>query len=132
MILVLSPQLHWSPIPAEGPSVAAGLLPTPGDAGGRVMNKLERLARDANSLRHVTLADEFQAFPVADWKAELARRAGAFDKAGWFGLSHSYFGDSETVMSDLFLVIHQGLEPSKRPRLVKAKGNRGEYWEFRR
>ena len=50
----------------------------------------------------------------------------------WFGLSHSYFGDNETVMSDLFLVIHQGLEPSKRPRLMKAKGNRGEYWEFRR
>lgn len=50
----------------------------------------------------------------------------------WFGLSHSYFGDNETLMSDLFLVIHQGLEPSKRPRLAKAKGSRGEYWEFRR
>jgi esterase/lipase superfamily enzyme len=50
----------------------------------------------------------------------------------WFGLSHSYFGDNETVMSDLFLVIHQGLAPNKLPRLAKAKGNRGEYWEFRR
>ena len=49
----------------------------------------------------------------------------------WFGLSHSYFGDNATVMSDLFLVIHQGREPGKRPRLAKAKGNRGEYWEFR-
>ncbi|MCV2350806.1 alpha/beta hydrolase [Paucibacter sp. Y2R2-4] len=50
----------------------------------------------------------------------------------WFGLSHSYFGDSETVMSDLFLIIHQGLEPNKRPRLMKAKGSQGEFWEFRR
>lgn len=50
----------------------------------------------------------------------------------WFGLSHSYFGDNETVMSDLFLVIHQGLEPGKRPRLTRAKGSRGDYWEFRR
>jgi len=49
----------------------------------------------------------------------------------WFGLSHSYFGDNATVMSDLFLVIHQGLEPGKRPRLEKAKGIQGEYWKFR-
>lgn len=49
----------------------------------------------------------------------------------WFGLSHSYFGDNSTVMSDLFLVIHQGLEPSQRPRLAKVKGRRGEYWEFK-
>lgn len=50
----------------------------------------------------------------------------------WFGLSHSYFGDNETVMSDLFLVIHQGLEPKKRPRLLRTEGKRGEYWEFRK
>ena len=49
----------------------------------------------------------------------------------WFGLSHSYFGDNDTVMSDLFLVIHQGLEPAQRPRLVNARGSRGEYWDFR-
>lgn len=50
----------------------------------------------------------------------------------WFGLSHSYFGDNQTVMSDLFLVIHQGLEPGKRPRLQESNGHRGKYWEFRR
>ena len=50
----------------------------------------------------------------------------------WFGLSHSYFGDNDTVMSDLFLVIHQGLAPAQRPRLVKLRGSRGEYWDFRR
>ncbi|MEO4016739.1 alpha/beta hydrolase [Pseudomonas rossensis] len=50
----------------------------------------------------------------------------------WFGLSHSYFGDNDTVMSDLFLVIHQGLEPAQRPRLVKTRGSRGEYWDFKR
>ena len=50
----------------------------------------------------------------------------------WFGLTHSYFGDNTTVMSDLFLVIHQGLEPARRPRLARAKGHRGDYWEFKR
>ena len=50
----------------------------------------------------------------------------------WFGLSHSYFGDNETVLSDLFLVIHHGLEPSKRPRLLKVHGSKGDYWEFKR
>ena len=50
----------------------------------------------------------------------------------WFGLSHSFFGDNATVMSDLFLVINQGLEPGKRPRLKKASGSRGAYWEFRK
>lgn len=49
----------------------------------------------------------------------------------WFGLSHSYFGDNSTVMSDLFLVINQGVAPDKRPRLAKVKGSRGEYWEFK-
>lgn len=49
----------------------------------------------------------------------------------WFGLSHSYFGDNSTVMSDLFLVIHQGIEPAKRPRLSKASGAKGGYWEFK-
>jgi esterase/lipase superfamily enzyme len=48
----------------------------------------------------------------------------------WFGLSHSYFGDNATVMSDLFLIIHHGLEPAKRPGLKKAQGSRGTYWEF--
>jgi len=50
----------------------------------------------------------------------------------WFGLAHSYFGDNETVMSDLFLVIHQGLSPGQRPRLTRVKGTNGEYWEFKR
>lgn len=50
----------------------------------------------------------------------------------WFGLSHSYFGDNDTVMSDLFLLVHQELEPSKRPRLRKVVREKNEYWEFRR
>lgn len=50
----------------------------------------------------------------------------------WFGLGHSYFGDNETVMSDLFLLIHRGLPPGQRPRLTKVKGSNGEYWEFKR
>jgi esterase/lipase superfamily enzyme len=49
----------------------------------------------------------------------------------WFGLSHSYFGDNETLVSDLHLVINRGLPPEKRPRLRPMRGTRGTYWEFR-
>ncbi len=50
----------------------------------------------------------------------------------WFGLSHSYFGDNDSVLSDLFVLIHQGTEPDQRPRLRAVSGSRGRYWEFRR
>lgn len=50
----------------------------------------------------------------------------------WFGLNHSYFGDNETVLSDLFTLIHQGIPPEKRPRLRKVSGQDGAYWEFRK
>ncbi|MBL8392335.1 MAG: alpha/beta hydrolase, partial [Candidatus Accumulibacter sp.] len=50
----------------------------------------------------------------------------------WFGLSHSYFGDNDSVLSDLFVLIHQGTEPDKRPRLRAVSGGKGKYWEFRR
>ena len=49
----------------------------------------------------------------------------------WFGLNHSYFADNETIMSDLFLLVHQGLVPNQRPRLRQVTGKNGIYWEFR-
>ena len=49
----------------------------------------------------------------------------------WFGLNHSYFADNETLMSDLFLLVHQGLAPAQRPRLRQVTGRNGPYWEFR-
>jgi esterase/lipase superfamily enzyme len=49
----------------------------------------------------------------------------------WFGLNHSYFGDNESIMSDLFLLINQQLPPQKRPRL-HAVDVKPSYWEFRR
>ncbi|WP_300454435.1 alpha/beta hydrolase [Accumulibacter sp.] len=50
----------------------------------------------------------------------------------WFGLSHSYFGDNASVMSDLFVLIHHGLPPDRRPRLKRVDGGaKGTYWEFR-
>lgn len=50
----------------------------------------------------------------------------------WFGLNHSYFGDNETVLSDLFTLIHQGVGPEKRARLRAVSGAQGAYWEFRK
>ncbi|MBS0506332.1 MAG: alpha/beta hydrolase [Proteobacteria bacterium] len=49
----------------------------------------------------------------------------------WFGLSHAYFGDNESVMNDLFLLINRGLAPDQRPRLRKVRDSRGDYWEFK-
>ena len=34
----------------------------------------------------------------------------------WFGLNHSYFGDNQTVLSDLFALIHQEVGPERRAR----------------
>lgn len=50
----------------------------------------------------------------------------------WFGLSHSYFGDNDTLISDLYQLINRGLPPDERPRLKATRGTRGNYWEFRR
>jgi esterase/lipase superfamily enzyme len=50
----------------------------------------------------------------------------------WFGLGHSYFGDSGTVMSDLFTLFHHGTGPDKRPRLRQVKREGGRFhWEFK-
>ena len=49
----------------------------------------------------------------------------------WFGLNHSYFAENDTIMGDLFLLVHQGAAPRQRPRLRQVTGRNGTYWEFR-
>jgi esterase/lipase superfamily enzyme len=46
-------------------------------------------------------------------------------------LSHSYFGDSTTVMADLFHLIRKGLPPSARTALQPATSPAGQYWRFK-
>ena len=48
----------------------------------------------------------------------------------WFSLSHSYFGDNQSVMNDLFQIIHHGQPPAQRARLRPSTGTYGQYWEF--
>ncbi|MDM0110061.1 alpha/beta fold hydrolase [Variovorax sp. J22R24] len=48
----------------------------------------------------------------------------------FFGLSHSYFGESDTLLSDLFALIHQGLPPDQRHRLKPTDGKQGRFWSF--
>jgi esterase/lipase superfamily enzyme len=51
-------------------------------------------------------------------------------KVGFLG--HSYYGDSQTVMSDLFYLIRKGLPPPERFALEKAQtGQGGVYWKFK-
>lgn len=46
-------------------------------------------------------------------------------------LGHSYFGDSGTVMADLFYLIRTGLPPSERFALAPVRSTQGNYWRFR-
>jgi esterase/lipase superfamily enzyme len=46
-------------------------------------------------------------------------------------LGHSYFSDNRSVLSDLFLVVRDGLEPARRPGLSKGDHYPGLYWTFR-
>jgi len=46
-------------------------------------------------------------------------------------LGHSYFGDSSTVMSDLFYVIRKRLKPSERFALEPVLSPVGDYWRFK-
>jgi hypothetical protein len=47
-------------------------------------------------------------------------------------LGHSYYGDSKTVMSDLFYLIRGGLPPNERFGLEKVQKDQGGiYWRFK-
>jgi len=48
-------------------------------------------------------------------------------------LGHSYYGDSATVMSDLFYLIRRSLRPEERERfaLERVRAAIGDYWRFR-
>ena len=47
-------------------------------------------------------------------------------------LGHSYFGDSGTVMADLFYLIRKRLEPNDRFALETVHSPGGNYWRFKR
>ena len=47
-------------------------------------------------------------------------------------LGHSYFGDTETLLSDLFHLIRTGDKPENRFRLEPATHRDGKYWRFKR
>jgi esterase/lipase superfamily enzyme len=48
-------------------------------------------------------------------------------------LTHSYFGDSSTLMSDLFYLIRKGLNPGDRFGLERMLTSSGaEYWRFKK
>jgi esterase/lipase superfamily enzyme len=46
-------------------------------------------------------------------------------------LGHSYYGDSATLLSDLFYLIRTGFKPDDRFRLVSVKNPVGVYWRFK-
>ena len=46
-------------------------------------------------------------------------------------LSHSYFGDTETLLSDLFYLIRENKPPGQRFRLESVTNSDGTYWCFK-
>lgn len=46
-------------------------------------------------------------------------------------LGHSYFGDADSLLSDLFYLIREGMPPSSRSRLSERIRYGQTYWEFR-
>lgn len=45
-------------------------------------------------------------------------------------VGHAYYGDNTSVISDIFLVVTQGLPPPKRPRLRPTGAPPRQYWRF--
>jgi esterase/lipase superfamily enzyme len=45
-------------------------------------------------------------------------------------LGHSYFGDSDTVISDLFRLIRDRKKPAERGILQEVQSAAGPYWRF--
>lgn len=46
-------------------------------------------------------------------------------------IGHFYYGDNDSVLSDLFYVINEGMPPSDRYRLKPKSKNGNPYWVFR-
>lgn len=47
-------------------------------------------------------------------------------------LKHSYFGESRSVINDIYNLITYGKRPDKRMDLSKEKSKNGEFWKFRK
>ena len=47
-------------------------------------------------------------------------------------LGHSYFGDADSVLSDLFYLVRNGTSPANRARLKERRRYGSTYWEFGR
>jgi esterase/lipase superfamily enzyme len=45
-------------------------------------------------------------------------------------VGHSYFGDSTSVLADLFYLLRDGLAPDRRARLQPIEVATGRYWRF--
>jgi hypothetical protein len=46
-------------------------------------------------------------------------------------LAHSYFGDTETLLSDLFYLIRESKSPEQRFRLEPVTHSSERYWRFK-
>ena len=49
-----------------------------------------------------------------------------------FGLNHSYYGSNDTVLADLFTLLHEAKPPAQRHWLHARMADALPYWEFQR
>jgi esterase/lipase superfamily enzyme len=45
-------------------------------------------------------------------------------------LSHSYYGDSTTLIYDIYNIINTGKRPGQRQKLSQVTDGNGVYWRF--
>ena len=45
-------------------------------------------------------------------------------------VDHSFYGENRSVISDMFLLITQGLMPSQRPKLRRVGTAPRQFWRF--
>jgi esterase/lipase superfamily enzyme len=105
---------------------------------GAFANKAERLTLYASSGDHALAASQrIQKYPRAGQSGldlVIVPTVDTLDASAVKTefLGHSYFGDSDSILSDLFYLIRNGTAPSDRARLQKKQLYGSTYWLLNR
>ena len=97
-------------------------------------------------------ADHFTLYASSrDWPLRLSKLVHGYDRAGDSGdklviidrvdaidatrvgtslFGHSYYCDAASILSDVFLLLRQGLAPGERPALAERRRDQAVYWEY--
>lgn len=106
-----------------GPSIAGKGVPVT-----LYVSRSDKALRISESLNGNPRAGEAKEIPVIVPGIETVDATDASD--GFLG--HSYYGQSRSVLSDLFYIIHRGIPAAERFSLEPVDTAEGRYWRFRK